>query len=61
MMMRLAVMYTPCVTSSRGKTGNIITFTHFEEGGILTKTRNDAEIGDESDGDYIIPPLLREE
>ena len=34
MMMRLAVMYTPCATYSREQTGDIITFTHFEEGDI---------------------------
>ena len=39
----LDVTYTPCATSSREKTGNIITFAQFEEGDILTKTRNNAE------------------
>ena len=38
----LAVTYTPCATSLRGETGDIITFAHFEEGNILTKTLNDA-------------------
>ena len=51
MEMRPAVTYTPCDMSSREQTG---------EGGILTKTRNDAEIGDESDDDSIMPPLLSE-
>ena len=37
MAMRPAVMYTPCATSPREQTGNIITFTQFEEGNILTK------------------------
>ena len=58
--MRPAVTYTPCDTSSRGKTGNIITFAQFEEG-ILTKTRSDEESGDKSDEDSIIPPLLSKE
>ena len=58
---RLAVTYTPCATSSREKTGNIIIFAHFEEGNILTKTRNNAESGDKSDDDSIIPPLINEE
>ena len=53
--------YTPCATSSREQTGNIITFTQFEEGKILTKTLNDAESGDESYDDSIMPPLLRKE
>ena len=55
---RPAVTYTPCSMSSREQTGNIITFTHFKYGIILTKTRNDAESGDD---DSIMPPLLREE
>ena len=59
--MRTAVKYTPCVTSSRGKKGDIITFTQFEEGNIWTKTRNDAESGDESDDNSIMPPLLSKE
>ena len=59
--MRPAVMYTPCATSSRGGNGDIITFAQFEEGSILTKTHNDAEIGDKYDDDSIMPPLLSEE
>ena len=53
--------YTHCVTSSRGETGNKITFAQFEKGNILTKTRNNAEIGEESNEDSIIPPLLSKE
>ena len=55
------VKYTPCATYLREQTDNIITFTHFEDGNILTKTRNDAEIGEKSDDDSIIPLLLSEE
>ena len=51
--MRPFVMYTPCATSSRGKTGDIITFTQFEEGYLLSETRNDTESGDESDDDSL--------
>ena len=51
MTMRPALMYSPCATSLREQTGNIITFAQFEEGKILTKARNDAEIGDESNDD----------
>ena len=54
MVMRSLVMYTPCVTSSREQTGNIITFAQFEEGNILTKTSNYAESGDESDNESIM-------
>ena len=61
MAMCLAVTYTPCATSSREQNGDIIKFTHFEEGNILTRTCNDAESGDESNNDSIMPPLFREE
>ena len=47
MVMRPTVTYAPYVTSLGEQTGDIITFTQFEEGNILTKTRNDAESGDE--------------
>ena len=39
---RLSVTYTPCDASSGGKTGDIIISTQFEEGNILSETRNDA-------------------
>ena len=38
--MCLVVSYIPCATSSREQTGNIITFTQFEEGGLLYETQN---------------------
>ena len=41
-------------TSSREQSDNIITFTQFEEGNILTKTCNDAEIGDGSNDNSIM-------
>ena len=59
--MRPSVTYTPCATSYREQTGNIITFAHFEEGGLLSETRNYVESGDESDANSIMPPLLNEE
>ena len=46
--MHSAVTCTPYGTSHKGQTGDIITFTQFEEGNIITKTRNDVESGDES-------------
>ena len=55
--MRPAVIYTPCATSSREQTGNIITFVQFEEGGLLSGTHDDAESGN---GNSIMPPLLSE-
>ena len=54
MVMRPEVTYIPCATSSREKTGDIITFAQFEEGNILTKTCNDAEICDASDDNSIM-------
>ena len=52
--MRLAVMYTPCTTSLRGETVDIIMFAQFEEGNILTKNCNNAESGDESNDKSIM-------
>ena len=61
MAIRPAVTYTTCDTSSREQTGDIITFAQFEEGNIITKTRNNAESGDKSYDYSIMPPLLSEE
>ena len=55
------VTYEPCATSLRKQTVNIITFTQFEDGNLLSKTRNNAESGDKSDDNSIMPPLLRKE
>ena len=49
MAMRPSVTYTLYATSSKEQTGDVIMFTQFEEGKILTETRNDAESSDESD------------
>ena len=51
MAMRLAVSYIHCATSLREQTGDIITFTQFKKGDLLSETRDDAESGDESDDD----------
>ena len=61
MVMLPAVTYTPCATSLRETNGDIILFAQFEEGNILTKTRNDAESGKEPNDKSIMPPLLSEE
>ena len=42
MVMCLEVAYTQCKTSLGEQTGDVITFTQFEEGNILTENRNDA-------------------
>ena len=59
--MRPSVTYTPCAKSLREQTGNIITFAQFEEGNLLSETRNYVESGDESDDNSIMPPLHSEE
>ena len=41
--------YTLYATSSKEQTGDVNTFTQFEEGDLLTETRNDTESGDKSD------------
>ena len=51
MAMRPTVTYTPYATSSKEQTGDVITFSQFEEGCLLTETRNDTESGDESDSE----------
>ena len=52
--MRPTVMYTPCATSSREQTGDIISLAQFEEGNILPKNRNYAESGDKSNDESIM-------
>ena len=61
MAVRPAVSCIPYATSSREKTGNIIMFTHFEEGGSLSETRNDPESGNKPDDDSTLVPLIIEE
>ena len=51
MAMRPAVSYTHYDTSPREQTGNIITFAQFEEGNLLSETRDDVERGDKYDDD----------
>ena len=46
MAMRPAVTYTPYATSLIEQTGDVITFAHFEEGDLLSETRNDTESED---------------
>ena len=43
---RPTVTYTPYATSSKEQTGDVITFAQFEEGDLLSETRNDTESGD---------------
>ena len=48
MAMRPAVTYTPYATSSKEQPDDVIAFAQFEEGDLLSETRNDTESGDES-------------
>ena len=48
------VTYTLYEASTKEKIGDVITFTQFEEGNILTETSNDAEISDKSDNESIM-------
>ena len=58
--MHPSMIYTPYATSSKEKTGNIITFTRFEKGNIIYETCDNAESDDKSDDDSIMPSLLIE-
>ena len=61
MYVRPAVSFMLCDTSSREQTGEIITFTHFEERNLSSETCDDSESGDESDDNSIMPPLISKE
>ena len=55
------VTYTPHATSSKEETVNIIMFTQFKYGNLLSETRNNAESSDKYDDDSIMPPLIIKE
>ena len=46
---RPAVSYITCAISSKEQTGDIITFTQFEEGNLLSESLHGTEINEESD------------
>ena len=52
--MRPAVTYTPYATSSKEQTGDVITFAEFEEGNLISETRNDTESDDEFNSESIM-------
>ena len=60
MAMQMSVSYIPYDISSKVKTGNITTFTQFEEGGLLLEYHNVTESSDKSDDDSTLPPLISE-
>ena len=51
MAMQTDVSHIFYATSSKEKTGDIIMFTQFEEGDLLSETCDDTEISSESDDD----------
>ena len=61
MAMLTAVTYTTCATSSKEQTGDIITFTQFKEGNMLTKICNNAKSSEEYDDGSIMPLKMSEE
>ena len=46
--------YTLYATTSKEQTGDVIIFSQFEEGSILTETRKNSESGDEPDNESIM-------
>ena len=54
MVMRPTVTYTPYATSLKEQTGDVITFTQFEDVNLSIETRIDAKSGDKSDNEYIM-------
>ena len=61
MAMRTDVSCIPCDTYSKGKTGDIITFSQFEEGNLLSETCDNTESNKESDDKSTLAPLISEE
>ena len=55
------VSYIPYATYSKKKTGNIIMFAQFQEGNLLSETRNNTEISNEYYDNSTLPPLISEE
>ena len=55
--MRPTVTYTPYATSSKKQTGGVITFAQFEEGNLISETRNNTESDDASDREFIMMSL----
>ena len=59
--MQPAVLYIPCATYSREQTGDIITFEQFEEGYLLSETRDNTESGNKYYDNSTLSPLISEE
>ena len=56
--MRPDMSYIPYDTSSREKTGDIIMFAQFEEGNLLSETRDNTESSNEYDDDSYLQPFI---
>ena len=52
--------YIPYAKYPKEQTGDIITFTQFEERDLLLETCNDTERGNKSDVNSTIAPLISE-
>ena len=61
MAIRPYVSYTTYATTMKEQTSYIIMFVQFEEWNLSSETRDDAESGEESDDDSIMPQLIRKE
>ena len=57
----LYVSYTPYDKSPMKKDDNIITCTQFEEGNLLSETRDDTEIGNNYYENSTMPKLISKE
>ena len=59
--MRPYMSYIHCAKSLREQTGDIITFSQFEQGNLLSETFDDTEISEKSDENPIMTPLISKE
>ena len=59
--MRLDLVYIPDAKSSKEQTGYIIMLAQFEEGVLLSETRNNIESSNQSDENSTLAPLFSEE
>ena len=56
--MRSYVSYIPYYTSSKEQTGNIITFTQFEEEDLLSETHNNTKSGNKYDDNTTLALII---
>ena len=58
MAIRPALLYINMLYTQREKTGDIITFKNFKEGGLVSVNDNGMVIGEDPDEDSTHPPLI---